>query len=250
VIHIFGTLTIEDVRKEFKAIDKLQRDGGRKNIVEVLRHGELSYMSLYYIDMELCDLNLIDYINGQQSSMVNIDLEASRSAKLYIPSTLKFAMILEIMKNIADGLAFIHFSEVIHRDLKPPNGNFSVDISLILSPVFRSSSNVENCRFRFDGRGDVETPYNHCGRDGNSQLPRARTHSRSRLCLHEQGRYLGSGLHILRITLLSESVRGGLRSARILVDIGNARRSRYKSNFRERYNLERGDESNHPEDVA
>ena len=122
VIHIFGTLTIDDVRKEFKAMDTLQRDGGHKNIVELLRHGELTYMSLYYIDMELCDLNLADYINGQRSSMVTIDLQSSRSAKIHISSKLKFAMVLDIMNDIADGLAFIHSRKVIHRDLKPPNG--------------------------------------------------------------------------------------------------------------------------------
>ena len=90
--------------------------------MEVLRHGELSYMSLYYIDMELCDLNLEDYIAGQCSSMVSIEWQMSpESAKIHIPSNVKLAMILSIMNDITDGLVFMHSRKVIHRDLKPPN---------------------------------------------------------------------------------------------------------------------------------
>jgi serine/threonine protein kinase len=84
-------------------------------------------MSLYYIDMELCDLNLEDYITGQRSSTVSIEWQMSpESAKINIPgpSNVKFTMILSIMNDITDGLAFMHSRKVIHRDLKPPNGTF------------------------------------------------------------------------------------------------------------------------------
>jgi serine/threonine protein kinase len=91
--------------------------------VEVLRHGEKEYMSLYYIDMELCDLNLENYIAGHSSSTVSIEWQALQSANIHIPANVKLAMILSIMNDITDGLVFMHSRKVIHRDLKPPNSN-------------------------------------------------------------------------------------------------------------------------------
>jgi serine/threonine protein kinase len=79
-------------------------------------------MSLYYIDMELCDLNLENYITSQRSCMVSIKWQVSQSAKIHIPSNVKLAMILSIINDITDGLVFMHSRRVIHRDLKPPNG--------------------------------------------------------------------------------------------------------------------------------
>ena len=61
----------------------------------------------YFIDMELCDFNLQQYI--YEPDMLN-----------GIP-TLDMRTILKIMRDVSRGLAFIHKNKKIHRDIKPQN---------------------------------------------------------------------------------------------------------------------------------
>ena len=59
----------------------------------------------YFIDMELCDFNLQQYI--YEPDTLN-----------GIP-TLDMRTMLKIMRDVSRGLAFIHENKKIHRDLKP-----------------------------------------------------------------------------------------------------------------------------------
>ena len=54
--------TQEDIKTEAQAIQKVCGKGSHPHIIELLRIGELRSSSDYFIDMELCDLNLADYI--------------------------------------------------------------------------------------------------------------------------------------------------------------------------------------------
>src|SRR5271156_6662865 len=60
LLHILKRKEIED---EAQAIKKICGQGSNSDIVEVLRLGELRNTDYYFIDMELCDLNLTDYIH-------------------------------------------------------------------------------------------------------------------------------------------------------------------------------------------
>jgi serine/threonine protein kinase len=74
--------------------------------------------SYYYIDMELCDLSLHEYIHRDPESSV------PESIPYFIqdaPSSVKVLQIWNIMKHILSGVEFIHNNREIHRDLKPQN---------------------------------------------------------------------------------------------------------------------------------
>ena len=96
-------ITEDAIQNEHRAVVKLCRDSN-KHLVAVYSLGKFTDSSQYFIDMELCDMNLEQYI---QTSPVEID------------------RIWEIMKDISDGVTFIHNHNEVHRDLKPRNGTLS-----------------------------------------------------------------------------------------------------------------------------
>lgn len=78
---------------------------------------------MYYLDMELCDLNLDTYIRrdwtkpGLRRKVPNfVDVDN-------LPLEFQLAQIGDIMKDITSGVAFIHSQKEVHRDLKPKNSN-------------------------------------------------------------------------------------------------------------------------------
>lgn len=99
------------MQNEIRAITKLC-DGKHKHIVEVFRHGEFPDSSHAFIDMELGDVNLEDW---NRSNWI-----IGRTSE-YISQSKKTKELWNIMAQIADGLAFIHRNNEVHRDLKPRN---------------------------------------------------------------------------------------------------------------------------------
>ncbi len=107
---------------EKRAVEKLCHVNAHPNIVALLRTGELpsSGAPIYYLDMELCDLNLASYISrdwtkaDRRKVMTFVDIEQ-------LPLNFQLDQISGIMKDVASGLAFIHSRREVHRDLKPKN---------------------------------------------------------------------------------------------------------------------------------
>ena len=58
---------VSPVQKEVQAIQKVCTQGKEVNIVQVLNHGLLTRHDYYYIDMELCDMNLDEFIHHHRS---------------------------------------------------------------------------------------------------------------------------------------------------------------------------------------
>jgi len=128
-----------DIENEFRVVLSLCKDEGHPNIVKVLRDGELVPGRLFYIDMELCDFNLHEFIRTRTNPTERLE---SEDAFVKFP---KFGVLSKgltrlnvtwtIMADIASGLAFIHGKDCIHGDLNPRNGflrNIMVLISLVL----------------------------------------------------------------------------------------------------------------------
>ena len=102
---------------EARAIDKLCSTS-HDHIVQVFRHNRLSPQSpLYFIDMELCEINLEEYIQGQKSGVRGL-LEW----EVVLEEGQHEFLIIAIMQQILSGVAFIHEQNEVHRDLTPQNG--------------------------------------------------------------------------------------------------------------------------------
>lgn len=133
-----GNVTDEDIEKEVAVIVQMCTTG-HGNIVQILRHDWFSSGSIYFIDMELCNLNLHDYIYRTQeysqyaSSFSNDSTFVVEDASTH----LKLVNIWTIIDHVAQGLEFIHEKHYIHRDLKPVNSNLNNDSFTYISTVFK-----------------------------------------------------------------------------------------------------------------
>lgn len=113
LIRPFHGITEDDIRNEIRALDKLCTHYV-DNIVRVLRHDFLPQSVFYYIDMELCEFNLEDFIReGWPDGPVVGPRFASR----------EIFVVWNILRDIMKGLAFIHNLKEVHRDMKPRNGS-------------------------------------------------------------------------------------------------------------------------------
>ena len=109
----------KSINNEVRAVIKICKVEEKSvNIIRVLDHGYLhGPNSSYFIDMELCDLNLEEYIHEKNGNIPGLlDWETVDSVEG------KF-LIVAIMQQLLNGLIFIHEKDEIHRDLDPKNGD-------------------------------------------------------------------------------------------------------------------------------
>lgn len=117
-----------DIQNEFRAVEKFGRNINN-HLITVYHHDKLLDSPYYFIDMELCDMSLDQYIYEVQ---LDRDLHFQNS----LPVRLDVSDIWKIMRDISDGVAFIHNHMEIHRDIKPTNSTTLPLILLIVSFVF------------------------------------------------------------------------------------------------------------------
>ena len=77
--------------------------------------------------MELCDLDLGGYLQGERSIGTE-NAATQRSTNLVFVSKdcglqLKLQNAFTILSHITNGVEFAHEHKLVHRDLKPGNGN-------------------------------------------------------------------------------------------------------------------------------
>jgi hypothetical protein len=60
-----GGVTLKEIENEFRAVSSLCMNDVQENIVEVLRHGELPNSPFFFLDMEVCAMNLDHYIQSE-----------------------------------------------------------------------------------------------------------------------------------------------------------------------------------------
>ena len=136
-----------------RAIDQLtgagDEDGGKENIINILGHGRVGGpFSFHYIDMELCNINLHDYIHNNRHVVADMP-SFRRNSEAYVTNdaspVTKILNMWTIMQQIAAGLEFIHVHRQVHRDMKPRNGwNLQDKFSDIGSIIFLLSRLLEN----------------------------------------------------------------------------------------------------------
>ena len=122
---MIGAITRAEIENEGRLISSFLENGGHQNIVTVTSHGWIR--DFYFIDMELCDLTLHDYIaylDGKLSSppFEIIPQLAPVFVEMNCSPILKIQNICTIGTHIAQGLEFMHGKGQVHRDIKPRNG--------------------------------------------------------------------------------------------------------------------------------
>jgi len=148
-------------------------------VVEVFGLGWLdSDRSWYYIDMELCSETLADRIHGDAADDRNLTRQQGVSVGPPLmqgtveavstksppadpnPSVangqdkpeenIDWASLFKIFEDVLNGLAYIHGTGTVHRDLKPHNSiAFYTHTHAHHSSVFICSKLLENWRFRY-----------------------------------------------------------------------------------------------------
>src|SRR5271169_6728538 len=139
------------VESETRILLELHEAGDHGNIIRILQYGWLPKPhSYFYIDMDLCDSNLHDYIYNTRKTYEPRDPFHQDPNPAYIPRELphnmiKLRNIWTIIIHISDGLRFIHANGQAHRDLKPRNGNHTFEGYSCSSPLRSKRSLLENC---------------------------------------------------------------------------------------------------------
>lgn len=141
LIRSFANVKSNRVENEARAIAKLCVHQ-HKNIIHVFVHGKVPGFPYYFIDMELCDIDLASYLDDKLKS----EVPAFRGVRSIV-SDMRID-VWEVLNDITEGLIFIHRLKEIHRDLKPRNGtSYPSTRFLITSSVRASRPQMENRRF-------------------------------------------------------------------------------------------------------
>ena len=116
-----------------------------QNIVTVLYISQLpESRHELFLDMELCDLSLEDYLYPG-SSKDHMILHFIKDA---LPPS-KSCQIWHIITHITSGIQFLHSLNLVHRDLKPSNGTLPPILEEIHthSTLLTEGYGLENRRF-------------------------------------------------------------------------------------------------------
>jgi serine/threonine protein kinase len=144
LLQIGFSVTQEDVDREQNAITKIMsRSLSREmNIIEVLKLGRLPGTPYCFIDMELCGITLDEYIH--RTEPLKPDETVPFFFKHY-PPPIKAQQIWNIMKQVANGLVYLHSVGWVHRDLKPANSITRLQLVRLMrfSPLLQERFRLE-----------------------------------------------------------------------------------------------------------
>src|SRR5205814_198339 len=110
-----------------RVVSSIQESGGHENIIRILDHGWLKRsVNVYFIDMELCDFTLDEYVHTMNSNESSFEIDGRSSSTFTLVSkncslSEKWLNTWTIGSHITRGLEFMHTRNHVHRDLKPGN---------------------------------------------------------------------------------------------------------------------------------
>jgi len=106
---------MEDYKNEVEAMKKLCNKS-HANMIQYIADGSIIPDSIYFIDMELCDISLSQYIRG------TFTVKGIHGLPPWNVENPDIFLIIAIMQQLLSGLAFMHKDNKVHRDLDPKNG--------------------------------------------------------------------------------------------------------------------------------
>lgn len=115
LIHVSKPEDIESYRNEVEAMKTLSNKSCR-NTIQYINHGTIISDSIYFIDMEFCDINLTQYIEGTHN------VTGVHGLPVWNKENPDIFLITAIMQQLLSGLAFMHKESKVHRNLDPTNG--------------------------------------------------------------------------------------------------------------------------------
>jgi serine/threonine protein kinase len=150
LLHI-SWLTSEELENEMAAIQKISP---HVHIVAVLATGRLPASEYYYIDMELCDLDLAGFIHTKSQP------DPTKSIPYFVkdyPPPMKSQQIWNVMKQITSGLTHLHSLNLVHRDMKPANSTLPRCVAYNLVLYSRKDSVWKLADFGFTSEADSKS---------------------------------------------------------------------------------------------
>lgn len=141
LIRLTGKARKDEVKNETRVIEEFLSATDHPNIIKIWCHGFYARpFNYYFIDMELCELDLHAYIHNERPSWIVVNAENSQDGPAVVRNACssldKVRNAMVIMSHIAQGLEYIHKHKIVHRDIKPGNSKSPFNNTIMLTSCF------------------------------------------------------------------------------------------------------------------
>ena len=110
------------MENEVRIMQRLRQGEGCANVVAFLNHGFLQPRGVWFIEMELCDVTLSTFLYGNVQRTVAVHVSQQPPFSVLDPSLEKTRKIWDIMRQVAEGVAYVHSFDFVHMNLGPDCG--------------------------------------------------------------------------------------------------------------------------------
>lgn len=117
--------TANKCSRQVALLNEMMVNGETHNEQELFMNNQ-RLSAVLYIQMELCGINLRQYLDKRNSAIYN-NMTSSPSSDFDIFQDIDEDLELNHFSQILEGVKYIHTQNMIHRDLKPQNILFSLD---------------------------------------------------------------------------------------------------------------------------